>query len=60
MSYTKVIDIKTKKEIIYNEIIDPWEEWERDLEKAMDTGKTIPEFTESCKIKFKLELNEIH
>jgi len=55
MSYTKVIDIKTRKEIIISEILDPWEEWEQDLEKAMDKGATIPEFIEVCKNKFKLE-----
>lgn len=55
MSYTKVIDIKTRKEIIITEILDPWEELEKDLEIAMDTGKTLPEFVEACKDKFKLE-----
>ena len=55
MSYTKVIDIKTRKEIIITEILDPWEELEKDLEIAMDTGKTLPEIIEGCKDKFILE-----
>lgn len=55
MSYTKVIDIKTRKEIIAQKLLEPWEELEKDLEIAMDTGKTLPEFVEACKDKFKLE-----
>lgn len=60
MSYTKIIDINTRKEILVTEILDPWEELEKDLEIAMDTGKTILEFIDTCKNKFKLEKNEIY
>lgn len=54
----KIIDINTRQEVNVEIILDPWEELEEDLNKAMDAEHTIPMFIKACKEKFKLEKHD--